>query len=75
MTALWTSAEIATRVAVSPRWRAVARAACSADRLPFVPPWTKQPPAVPGSPARRASQASASFSACTRPAPSSHEPP
>ena len=51
------------------------RAACSADRLPLVPPWTKQPPAPRAGPARSASQRSASFSACTAPAPSSQVPP
>ncbi len=55
--------------------RAVCRAATSADRLPTVPPGTKTPPAVSGSPARLATQRSAAFSACTAPAPSSHEPP
>ena len=59
----------------APACRARARAACRAERFPFVPPWTKQPPAESGSPARPASQRSASFSACTAPDPSSHEPP
>ena len=74
----WTSSLQATsqRAGGSPRLaRARSRAACSAQMLPFVPPWTKQPPAPAGRPARSASQRSASFSACTAPAPSSHEPP
>ena len=70
-----TSAWHATWVAGLPRWRARSRAAWSADRFPFVPPWTKQPPAVSGKPASAASHASASFSACTGPEASSHEPP
>ena len=46
----------------------VCRAATSADRLPTVPPWTKQPPAASGMPARSASQRRAWFSAYTVPA-------
>ena len=55
--------------------RAVCRAATSAERLPTVPPGTKTPPAVSGSPTRPATQRSAAFSAWTEPAPSSHDPP
>ena len=51
------------------------RAATSAERLPTVPPCTKQPPALSGSPARSAIQRSAWFSAYTAPAPSSQLPP
>ena len=43
------------------RW--ACRAATSADRLPIVPPETKQPAVVAGRPASRASQSSAWFSA------------
>ena len=43
------------------RW--ACRAATSADRLPIVPPWTKQPAVVSGRPASPASQPSAWFSA------------
>ena len=49
----WTSSLHATRQrsGAPPRsWRACSRAACSADRLPLVPPWTKQPPALRGQP-------------------------
>jgi hypothetical protein len=70
----WTSSLQATCVAASPRSRARSRAACSAEMLPFVPPWTKQPPASGGMPARSASQRRASFSAWTAPAPSIHDP-
>jgi hypothetical protein len=71
----WTSSPTATRVAARPSWRARSRAATSAERLPFVPPCTKQPPAPSGKPASDASHASASFSAWTAPEASSHEPP
>ena len=70
-----TSSLTATRRAGLPACRARSRAACSAERLPTVPPCTKQPAAPAGKPARSASQRSASFSACTAPAPSTHEPP
>ncbi len=59
-----------------PRRSAAAwRAATRAERLPFVPPETKQPPASGGSPARSASHRSTWFSAQTAPAPSSQLPP
>ncbi len=74
-TEAWTSSLQATWVAASPRARARSRAAWRAERLPLVPPWTKQPPAPAGRPASSATQRSASFSACTAPAPSIHEPP
>jgi len=57
------------------RVRAVARAACSAERFPDVPPETKVPPAVTGQPSRSRIQASASFSAKIAPAPASQIPP
>ena len=60
--------------AASARARAVCRAETRAERLPIVPPGTKAPPACGGSPARSAIQRSASFSAWTAPAPSSHDP-
>ena len=50
------------------------RAATRADRLPMVPPDTKQPPADGGRPARSDSQRRAWFSAHTAPPPSSHDP-
>jgi hypothetical protein len=59
-----------------PRRSAAAwRAATSAERLPFVPPWTNTPPASGGRPARSASQRRAWFSAKTAPAPSYQLPP
>jgi hypothetical protein len=58
-----------------PRERAVSRAATRAERLPSVPPCTNAPPAPAGRPNSSASQRSTSFSACTAPAPSSHDPP
>src|SRR5205085_12369928 len=56
------------------RSAAVCLAATSAERFPFVPPETKQPPAPSGKPARSAIQRSAWFSAQTAPPPSSHVP-
>ena len=50
------------------------RAATSAERLPTVPPETKQPAAVSGRPARPASQSRAWFSAYTAPEASIHVP-
>ena len=63
------------RPAASSRSRAASRAATRAERLPSVPPWTNTPPAPAGNPNSAASQRSTSFSACTAPAPSSHDPP
>ncbi len=57
------------------RSRAASRAATRAERLPSVPPCTNTPPAPAGRPNSFASQRRTSFSACTAPAPSSHEPP
>ena len=54
---------------------AACRAATSADRLPAVPPETKQPPASAGMPARSAIHRSTWFSAHTAPPPSSQLPP
>jgi len=44
------------------RARYHSRAACSADRLPSVPPATKTPPALSGQPARSDNQRNAWFS-------------
>ena len=51
------------------------RAATRAERLPAVPPETKQPPDPAGIPASSASQPSTWFSAHTAPPPSSQLPP
>src|SRR4029450_1898555 len=51
------------------------RAATSADRLPAVPPETKQPPDPAGMRASPASHPSTWFSAHTAPPPSSQLPP
>ena len=60
--------------ASSRRCSAVCRAATRADRLPIVPPATKQPPAVSGQRSSDASQAITWFSAWIAPAPTSHRP-
>ena len=57
------------------RASAVSRAATRADRLPIVPPDTKQPPAVRGQPSSSTNQPNASFSAKIAPAPVSQTPP
>ena len=59
----------------APRCRAVSRATASAERFAAEPPWTKQPPALAGRPARSARNRSVWFSACTAPAASNHEIP
>jgi CheY-like chemotaxis protein len=56
------------------RTRAACRAATRAERLPIVPPETKQPPALSGQPSRSTSQARAAFSAKMAPAPASQSP-
>jgi hypothetical protein len=67
MTELWVWSVTAARSrggsATPRRSRMRCRAATSADRLPTVPPCTKQPPASAGRPTRSAIQRSAWFSA------------